>query len=1284
MKTLKDFLEVLPEEHEFVLPSNVNNGSNINRQDLIFLTTLVGEIDNLINNKDVNFDSLSIENKAKLNNVVQYINELSSILGNKRNTVLNDTENFIQEINTLYDAMVESNKFKSLMSKYEEEVFGDFVVDGLEVSTQKSSGIFDNKNVVEFVKEVRTDIQSTWLKQKSNKIYSISNISSSPETVSYVSYIQDVDKVRMKYSPNFDKILNSNKLNFSISNGTFFSNGYYYSIKDTELIFNDTYITDGIESIVASLDFSLIGENENFSMFKVSNNSTEIQHLIETEVSLSFSSGTLNMKTLNITPSVFQATNKTHSTKTIDGVSVDSYTFDALVFIEKFFNRKLDSISGLSGKIILNIDNSNVYCSLEGSDTNFILNIQENIGSWYSIVNDGDLINFNTTTVVDISQVGISINEDVFVLDKTFLSVLDSNISLSNPTPIKYPRIDGIYLDTKFITQSNLYSPTKQYVVGDVVLDNNMIFVLTESVQVGTDTSNSRWVKISDFSPEDIKFGGSRIPIFSYVDGQVRIIDESKFKYEMEEPNVINGSGLLIAKVYRDGSKEPVVRSIDDIKSVSFSDIRTLKSRIEDLQYNISKLNSVLEKVKNEENKFLNLVKLDVSDDSIRDFNLEYRSGLPSCDVYDDILEPFIDWRNNNISLNEKPLTLDVVGTDTIISQELFSGSIFINKYGVQQDPITTFDIYPREKSWIANSIDRFNSLDYTEYEKEKEKILSVESSETSDDYLSESPFEKIEKTTESNTSNVYYYMYYTPIEPTVTTTTMRTFYTGKYRLTKIRKNSVIYMGDDYKIKIKADKFSFDYMENVSIYMNGKYVGKTQSNKDGSINLELSIGYSDFSIRRNNKYKIKLVGENSKITGYQDFELTAYTKTKYFNTSKCVSKSTDDQSITPYDPLAQTFLVDNDFSLDSVEVIFDMVGKSGAKLAENETFKLPENVLTYIVETEAGFPNWEKVVAMKEMKIGTVVNNSQWTKIEFDTKPRLYANKTYAMIFITTATSQGRSSELTKEDFSSKRIMLRVAELNKFTLQSCSVSNVLINEQPYIDGTMLSSSNAITWSPEQTIDIAFKVNKAEFSLSKTYSKSVDIENKNVTDIMFTKNQAFYEVFRSNIDMNIVDSYGNSYIYNESNINSGIPLSSKKDFKSLDVNLTLNTEDQYDTPVEENELGLMTGSVQSSSVFITKNIDFRSSGGKLRISLRTNRDFDPSLCEVYYNTSPIIDDLSWVKIAENSLGFSNLEYFYTDTLDRSYSGRLRLKIVLKVDENSPSIRPNINSVEIYTV
>lgn len=158
-----------------------------------------------------------------------------------------------------------------------------------------------------------------------------------------------------------------------------------------------------------------------------------------------------------------------------------------------------------------------------------------------------------------------------------------------------------------------------------------------------------------------------------------------------------------------------------------------------------------------------------------------------------------------------------------------------------------------------------------------------------------------------------------------------------------------------------------------------------------------------------------------------------------------VRRVANNQVWTFWDPLAQTFTIEDTVQIAALDLWFSDVGTS--------------NVVIQIRETSVGFPT--RTVVAETRLTPAQINTTSHTRATFAAPVPLLANTEYAIVVLCDDAVAA----------------VRVAELGKWDANS----NRWVTSQPYQVGVMLSSANASTWTAHQDRDLTFRLHKAVFT-----------------------------------------------------------------------------------------------------------------------------------------------------------------------------------------------------------
>lgn len=189
-----------------------------------------------------------------------------------------------------------------------------------------------------------------------------------------------------------------------------------------------------------------------------------------------------------------------------------------------------------------------------------------------------------------------------------------------------------------------------------------------------------------------------------------------------------------------------------------------------------------------------------------------------------------------------------------------------------------------------------------------------------------------------------------------------------------------------------------------------------------------------------------------------------------FGTSTIDQSTTTTETVGYYDPLAQTFVVQNDQYPEGVfathaDLFFAKKGTSG----------MPVEV--QLRRTVNGYPSSDEILAKVELPASKIKlvpegvtpnigNAAHYTRFEFERPEYLAPNAEYALVVL----SQSNEYEVF------------VGELGKKLIGSAAI----ITEQPH-GGSLFKSQNARTWVAEPLEDLMFVLHRAQFATSEGYA-----------------------------------------------------------------------------------------------------------------------------------------------------------------------------------------------------
>jgi len=327
------------------------------------------------------------------------------------------------------------------------------------------------------------------------------------------------------------------------------------------------------------------------------------------------------------------------------------------------------------------------------------------------------------------------------------------------------------------------------------------------------------------------------------------------------------------------------------------------------------------------------------------------------------------------------------------------------------------------------------------------------------------------------------------------------------------------------------------------------------------------------------------------------------------------------------DPIAQTFKIEETYTngvfISDIDLFF----------AEKPSANM--DVEVYIVPTELGIPTQEIIpgsrvkkansqvkVSGREPEIASsIISSSNTTNFQFEHPVYLKSNTEYALVVSSNSTDY--------------RVWTSV--LGRTDL----ISGTTITDNPDV-GVLLKSQNTRTWTPDQTRDLVFQINKCvfpteekTFTFNTTFARSDDsIETQDIGDFDFTAFNLFDENLllpntSINYNINFINQSGVVKSFNaiESRENYELKESIKnQNINNVQLTATLSTEDVNISPIIDLErislLGLSNVNsrntfsndndgllVKANNGYITKNISLLTPGNILKVFASVHKPTD---------------------------------------------------------------------------
>lgn len=161
------------------------------------------------------------------------------------------------------------------------------------------------------------------------------------------------------------------------------------------------------------------------------------------------------------------------------------------------------------------------------------------------------------------------------------------------------------------------------------------------------------------------------------------------------------------------------------------------------------------------------------------------------------------------------------------------------------------------------------------------------------------------------------------------------------------------------------------------------------------------------------------------------------------------------------DPLAQIFYVNTDKHIVGIDVQFCEIGN------------IANDVIVEMVRAENGTPTAD-VIDQVVLKMGAVTAG-EWTPVRFKAPPFTQMVDQFAFVFKTNDATHA----------------LAVAKVGDFDADK----QQHVTAQPYTSGTLLSSSDAMTWLPHPDMDLMMRIVVADFA---PQTKSIELGSFNLT------------------------------------------------------------------------------------------------------------------------------------------------------------------------------------------
>lgn len=394
-----------------------------------------------------------------------------------------------------------------------------------------------------------------------------------------------------------------------------------------------------------------------------------------------------------------------------------------------------------------------------------------------------------------------------------------------------------------------------------------------------------------------------------------------------------------------------------------------------------------------------------------------------------------------------------------------------------------------------------------------------------------------------------------------------------------------------------------------------------------------SSGYfsASFDIPKNvpcGQVNVLLSGSVSKGSAIYKASGRKQTYTTTVLTTKTVVKTTD--------PIAQTFQFDQDTTITSVDLYFASVDPS-------------KSITVQVRSVDNGYPGTtcytEEFVSHDKIKASA--DGSVATNVKFSQPVYCKENTQYCFVVLTTS---------------------NVYELWYGELGGTDVrTGEIVGAQPYVNGVMFDSSNALTWTAYQKRDLKFTLYKAK------WEKQGTIVFSNVTG---------QQMSRLLLAAQVVD-YKNSGIYwyyRRLNTDSWQPLETYVDIdlpsvsNGCQLKCVMNVNYSSSPIIASDCINLVSFLDGNSATYVSRMIETEDKFTNIKIQLQACLPSAACTLTVYYK----VDDGSWVKANTFTTSKVTSEFDqYNYTVEGVSGNRYRVKVVLYTP--NPLIRPRVRKL-----
>ena len=374
--------------------------------------------------------------------------------------------------------------------------------------------------------------------------------------------------------------------------------------------------------------------------------------------------------------------------------------------------------------------------------------------------------------------------------------------------------------------------------------------------------------------------------------------------------------------------------------------------------------------------------------------------------------------------------------------------------------------------------------------------------------------------------------------------------------------------------------------------------------------------------------------------------------TSELNEQRTLVETTVETTVEYTDPLAQTFVIDTQGGLfcDSLQLFFK---------SKDPLIGVRVSIRSVVngQPTQRIIPGADKVIYPADVNLSE--DASAATTVTFDHPVYLSQNQEYCIVLIA----------------QSDKYEAWIAEMGGFDKTN---PNNRITKQPY-NGVFFTSANASTWTPEQSRDLKFKLNRCQFSgsgaeLNLTHDM-LPAHLQQLNPLVTTSGSGVIKVFHKNHGMQNTTS-PTAWITGAQGFN-GIAASNINGTRSI----TNVTHDTYEFTAGSGDTASATGSGGGSAVYITENRqmdvvrNFIQSltvpGTRIKYYMQTYNESEVAQSEIEILANENITFASPMSIASPS---------NTSAITKTYN----LRCVFETSANNLSPIIDMNRASLFTI